>query len=176
MTKIQRFASCISVALLLSIAQGQGQGHGSQAGTETSVNRNGNSSLETKINATAVRIVIATYQIDIGKPGEPPEERKNNCTYSSFPCSQVSNLQIWVKGTNLFVPKSVFADCTDVGNMRLTKEAGGYVLTISGGDASEAYSVKVFFTADRVTRREVYDGESNSLLESTIYKPSPVLN
>jgi len=26
-----------------------------------------------------------------------------------------------------------------------------------------------------VTRREVYDGESNSLLESTTYKPSPVV-
>jgi hypothetical protein len=173
--KTQRMLACVLVLLIVPAVWGQDQKHTSRRTAEASVNRNGNSSLETKINATGLRIVIATYRIDIGKSGAPPEERKNNCTYSSFPCSQVSNLQIWVKGTNLFVPKSVFADCTDVDNMGITSEAGGYVLTLNGGDASEAYSVKVFFTADRVTRREVYDGESNSLLESTTYKPSPVV-
>lgn len=175
MTTIPRFASCISVALLLSIAHGQGQAHGSQAATETSVARNGDSSLDTKIDGIPVRITITAYRIELGKQEEPPPERKNNCTYSSFPCSQVSSLRIWVHGASLFVPRSVFADCTDVGNMRLTKEAGGYVLTLSGGDASEAYSVKVFFTADQVKKREVYDLESGSMRQSTTYMPPPVL-
>jgi hypothetical protein len=174
--KNQRMLACALALLMVPAAWGQDLRNTSRRTAGASVNRNGSSSLEAKINATAVRIVIATYQIDIGKSGAPPEERKNNCTYSSFPCSQVSNLQIWVNGTNLFVPKSVFADCTDVENMGITSEAGGYVLTLNGGDASEAYSVKVFFTADRVTRREVYDGETNSLLESTTYKPSPVVD
>lgn len=174
--KIQKMMAYALVLLVVPAVWCQDQKHTSRRAAEASVNRNGNSSLETKINATAVRIVVATYQIDIGKPGAPPEERKNNCTYSSFPCSQVSNLQIWVKGTSLFVPKSVFADCTDVDNIGIASEAGGYVLTLNGGDASEAYSVKVFFTANRVTRREVYDGESNSLLESTTYKPPSVVN
>jgi hypothetical protein len=175
MTLIQRFA-CISVVLFLSIAQGQGQGHGSQAGTGTSVARNGDSSLDTKIDGTPVRIAITAYRIELGKQQEPPEERKNNCTYSSFPCSQVSSLRIWVNGVNLFVPRSVFADSADVGNMRLTKEAGFYILTFTGGDASEAYSVKVFFTADQVKKREVYDLESGSMRQSTTYMPPPVLD
>jgi hypothetical protein len=114
--------------------------------------------------------------VDIGKQEVPPEERKNNCTYSSFPCSQVSSLKIWVKGSSLFVPRSVFADCADVGNMRLTTEAGIYVLTLTGGDASEAYSVKVFFTPDQVKKREVYDLEAGSMVQTTTYLPPPVLN
>ena len=83
---------------------------------------------------------------------------------------------MWVNGSSLFVPRSVFADCTDVGNMRLTTDAGVYVLTLSGGDASEAYSVKVFFTANQVKKREVYDLESNRLRQSTTYMPPPVLD
>lgn len=180
MTRIQRFISCVSIALSLSIASGQSQsqtrGPKTETGTATSVARNGDSLLETKINGTPVRIAITAYQIDIGKQKEPPPERSNNCTYSSFPCSQVSNLRISVGGTNLFVPRSVFADCTDVGNMSLTTEAGGYVLTLTGGDASEAYSVKVFFTAHEVTKRELHDIESNSMRQSTTYMPPPVLD
>ena len=174
--KIQRMVACTFVLLFVSAAWSQDQKHGSQKAAEASVNRNGNSSLETEINGTAVRIVIAAYPIDIGKQEAPPDERKNNCTYSSFPCSQVSNLRIWVNGANLFVPRSVFADCTDVGNMRLTKDAGGYILTLTGGDASEAYSVKLFFTADQVKKREVYDLESGSMRQSTTYTQPPVLN
>jgi hypothetical protein len=156
-------------------AWGQSQKHGSQAGTEATVARNGGSALDTEINGTPVRIAITQYQIDIGKREEPPAERKNNCTYSSFPCSQVSSLRIRVKGINLFVPRSVFADCTDVGDMRVALEAGDYVLTLTGGDASEAYSVKVFFNGDQVKKREVYDLESGNMRQSTTYMPPPVL-
>ncbi len=63
-----------------------------------------------------------------------------------------------VKGDQLFCSEvGISADCADVGNMRLTVEAGIYALTLAGGDASEAYSVKVFFTSEQVKKREVYD-------------------
>jgi len=182
MTRIQRFILWVSIVLSVSFASGQSrsqsQTHGSKTeiGTAVAVARKGNSLLETKINGTAVRVAITAYQIDLGKQQEPPPERSNNCTYSSFPCSQVSGLQISVGGTNLFVPRSVFADCTDIGNMSLTTEAGGYVLTLTGGDASEAYSVKVFFTGHEITKRELYDLESNSVRQSTTYMPPPVLD
>jgi hypothetical protein len=176
----------MSIVLSVSFASGQSQTqsqsqsqtHGPkiETGTTVAVAREGNSSLETKINGTSVRVAITAYRVDLGKQEEPPPERSNNCTYSSFPCSQVSNLQISVGGINLFVPRSVFADCADIGDMSLTTEAGGYVLTLTGGDASEAYSVKVFFTTHQVTKRELYDLESNSMRQSTTYMPPPVLD
>jgi hypothetical protein len=164
------------VPLFLATVCAQGQKPRTQTGGEKDVARSGSSSLDTEISGTSVRVVATTYQVDIGKQEVPPEERTNNCTYSSFPCSQFSSLRIWVKGTSLFVPRSVFADCADVGNMRLTVEAGVYVLTLAGGDASEAYSVKVFFTSEQVKKREVYDLESGSLRQSTTYAPPPVLD
>ena len=176
MNIIRRFIACMFVPVFLSTAWGQGQKHGSQTGAATPVARSGSSSLDTQINGTSVRIVATVHQEDIGKQEVPPEERKNNCTYSSFPCSQVTSLRIWVKGASLFVPRSVFADCTDVGNMSLSSEAGVYVLTLTGGDASEAYTVKVFFTSDQVKKREVYDLESGSMRQSTTYAPPPVLD
>jgi hypothetical protein len=169
------FVVCALILLFLSVASGQSQKRGSEARMETTVARDGGSSLGTEINGIPVQIAIAQYQIDIGKKEEPPAERKNNCTYSSFPCSQVSSLRIRVKGISLFVPRSVFADCADVGNMRLALEGGDYVLTLTGGDASEAYSVKVFFNANQVKKREVYDLESGSMRQSTTYMPPPVL-
>jgi hypothetical protein len=164
------------VPLFLSTAWGQDQKHGTKTGAAIAVARSGSSSLDTEVNGTPVRIVVTAHQVDIGRQEVPPEERKNNCTYSSFPCSQVSSLRIWVKGASLFIPRSVFADCTDVGNMSLSTEAGVYVLTLSGGDASEAYTVKVFFTSDQVKKREVYDFESGSMRQSTTYAPPPVLD
>lgn len=176
MIRIWKFALFMSISLFLSTAWGQSQKHGSETKTETAVTHNGESSLKAEINEVPIRITITTRQIDIGPQQALPAERKNNCTYSSFPCSQVSSLRIWVKGTNLFVPRSVFADCTDIGNMRLTTEAGIYILTLTGGDASETYSVKVFFTADQVKKREVYDLESGTMRQSTTYMPPPVLD
>ena len=143
------------------------------------VAQSGDSVLETKVGGKTIRVVITTYRIDIGSPSqEPPPagEANTNCTYSRFPCSQVSNLQVWVEGKRLFVPRSAFADAADVGNMSVTSEAGAYAVALDGGDASEAYTVKLFFGAHRVRKRELYHLESDSLLEVTTYLPSPVLN
>lgn len=172
---IRRFSAGIFVLMLVSAAWCQNQKLGTQRALQATVRSSGDSTLDVKINGTAVRIVISAYEIDIGEQGEPPEIQKNNCTYSSYPCSQVSNLQIWVNGSNLFVPRSVFAECTDIGNMRLTKIAGFYILTLTGGDASGAYSVKIYFTANQVKKRAVYNLEANSMCEYTTYLPPKVL-
>ena len=139
----------------------------------------GDSELETKIAAKTIRIVVSTYKVDLGSPNPTPPptgEAKTNCTYSRFPCNQVSNLKIWVAGKRLFVPRSVFADRADVGSMSVASEAGMNVLTLNGGDASEGYTLKVFFDAGHVKKRELYDVESNSLLQVTTYLPPPKLD
>jgi len=170
--KTKLLFSYVVVSLLVSVSLCQSTKPALSAEKDVAVAKIGKSSIATVIGKIPIRILISNYQINIGKPEEePPSERKNNCTYSSYPCSQVSNLQIWVKGKELFVPRSVFADCTDVRSMRIEKNAGAYVLILSGGDASEAYGVKIFFNTDQITKRDVYDLESNSLRQTTTYMP-----
>lgn len=167
--------------IMLLTAHGYCMGS-SQAADENKlvrVNPNGDSRLEAKANRKSIRVVISTYRVDFGNrnPTPPPTgEARTNCTYSRVPCSQVSNLRIWVAGKKLFVPRSVFADSTDIGNMSVTSKAGVNVLTLIGGDASESYTLRVFFGAARVKKRELYDLESNTLVQVTTYLQPPVLN
>ena len=145
----------------------------------TKVLESGDSVLEAMVSGKPIRVVITTYRVDLGatRPTPPPTgEGNTNCTYSRFPCSQVSNLRIWVAGNRLFVPRSVFADIADVGNMSMASEGGVNILTLVGGDGSEAYSVKVFFGVDRVKKREFYGLESNKVLQVTTYQPLPVFD
>lgn len=137
----------------------------------------GDSVLNGVARGQAVRVVISTYKRDVGRPGEPaPRVRRTNCTYSRYPCSQVNNLRIWVNGKELFLSRSLFADLADVGTMVLTSDAGVNLLTLVGGDASESYTVKVYFDADRVEKREVYSNEAGSLSETTTYAPPAALD
>ena len=130
-----------------------------------------------KVDGKTIRVVLSTNKIDIGGSDQtPPQVRKTSCTYSKFPCSQISNLNISVNGKKLFVPRSVFADRTDVGTMNLSGADGINVITLVGGDASEGYTVKVFFDGRRVKKRELYSNEANSLDEATTYFRPVVLN
>ncbi len=60
--------------------------------------------------------------------------------------------------------------------MRLSAAAGINVLVLNGGDASEGYTVKVFFDANRVLKREVRADEAGSLAEVTTYHARAVLD
>jgi len=60
--------------------------------------------------------------------------------------------------------------------MNLSGAEGINVITLIGGDASEGFTVKVFFDGRRVKRRELYSNEANSLDEVTTYLPLAVLN
>lgn len=143
------------------------------------ISASGESTLETKLAGTTIRVVVSTYIIDLGGYiATPPATgtAQTNCTYSRCPCSQVRNIAIWVGDKRLFVPRSVFADSTDLGTMSLAFKSGTSILTLVGGDASESYSLKVYFDRKGVKKREIYDLESNSLLEETTYLTPPVLD
>jgi len=151
----------------------------SQAGAAqpTRVAAEGDSMLSVSLGGQVVRVTVSTAKVDIGKPGQsPPRVQKTNCTYSRYPCSQVTNLSITRAGKELIVPRSVFADLADIGTMVLEGVGAANVLTLYGGDGSEGYKVRVVFDTGRVKKREVYASEANALLETTTYMPPPVLN
>jgi len=169
---------CLTI-LMFSSSSLSGQSQIANEVKPTKVALSGESELETKVAGKTIRVTISTYKVDLDSPNPMPPptgEAKTNCTYSRFPCNQVSNLRIWVAGKRIFVPRSVFADRADAGNMSVTSEAGMYVLSLDGGDASEGYTLKVFFDAGHVKKRELYDVESNSLLQVTTYLPPPKLD
>jgi hypothetical protein len=170
--------ACLYLMILLAVCgSAVGNNQIADINKPVTINPNGDSVLEGKVDGKTIRVVLSTNKIDIGGSDQtPPQVRKTSCTYSKFPCSQISNLNISVNGKKLFVPRSVFADRTDVGTMNLSGADGINVITLVGGDASEGYTVKVFFDGRRVKKRELYSNEANSLDEATTYFRPVVLN
>src|SRR5580658_7304341 len=113
----------------------------------------GTTAIAAVFGAAPVSIKITTHEIDIGKPSDAPGKRLGSCTYSRFPCVAVDDLDISVNGKRLFVPRSVYADLTDINVASLHQEKKQYVLTLLGGDASESYTVNVFFNGAIVKER-----------------------
>lgn len=106
---------------------------------------------------TNVQVVIKTHEVQIGKPSDPrPGIIESNCTYSRYPCSVVDFIGITVNGVRLFVPRSAFADLADLNLGKIEASKMGWVLTLTGGDASESYVVKIEFDTNGVNKRTVF--------------------
>ena len=76
-----------------------------------------------------------------------------------------------IAGKSVFIPRSVFADLSDVNDAKLIMQKGAYVLLLTGGDASESYIVKIGFNSQRVTYRSVTSGEfPQHPLQETFYR------
>ena len=128
---------------------------------------------ETLVTATAGKLTaqIKTHEVQIGKPSDQrPTTIESNCTYSRYPCSLVDRIDITVNGSKLYVPRSVFCDLADLTAAELTAGQKTSTLTLYGGDASEAYIVKVEFDTTAVKRRTLSSRLSpNEPLQETIY-------
>lgn len=131
----------------------------------------GVTTLNTDIKGIRVQVDIRTYQLDIGRSSDGiPTVRENICTYSKYPCSPVQGIDISVGSAKIFVPKSSFADLSDLSSARLFAKNGSMILVLDGGDASESYTVKLFFNGEHVYRRLFYpSGDANEPTEDTKY-------
>jgi hypothetical protein len=90
---------------------------------------------------------------------------------SRIPCSVVDGLEITIGGKSVFIPRSVFADLSDVNDAKVIMQKGAYVLLLTGGDASESYIVKIVFDSQRVIYRSVTSGEfQQHPLQETFYR------
>jgi hypothetical protein len=157
----------LSVCLLLCAAS-----HTMASATSsTPVAATGATRLGAVLSDHRVVINIWTHKVDIGKMGvERPDVSHNNCTYSRIPCSVVEAFQITVDGSAIFVPRSAFCDLSDVATMEVEAINGHFMLAVFGGDASEAYEVKLEFDTERTTRRVMASGmDANHPLEITTY-------
>jgi hypothetical protein len=130
---------------------------------------------ETVVTASAGKLTaqvrIRTREVQIGKPSDGrPAVIESNCTYSKYPCSLVDHLTITVNGRPLFIPRSIFCDLADLTSAELRASEPRSALILYGGDASEAYIVKIEFDATQVKSRTLSSGLSPSEpLQETIY-------
>lgn len=130
---------------------------------------------ETRVVVTlghrSIEVVLKTHEVQIGKPSDPrPDVISSSCTYSRYPCSIVDHIDIKVNNNSIFVPRSVFCDLADLDTAELGASGKGIILTLTGGDASEAYIVKIWFDAEAVKRRILWSAiEPKQPLEETVY-------
>lgn len=107
-----------------------------------------------------VRVKIITHEMQIGIPSDKrPDVIRSGCTYSRYPCSVVDYIDISVGGKPLFIPRSVFCDLSDLNTADVRIDQKKSILTLTGGDASESYIVKIEFDTERVKRRSKYWSE-----------------
>jgi hypothetical protein len=118
----------------------------------TRVVSEGATRLGATIGSHQVVINIWTHKIDTGKM-ERPEIPHTSCTYSRELCVLVDAVQFIVDKNAIFVPRSAFCDLSDLIKIELDMIGGHLVLTVFGGDASEAYEAKIEFDTGKVTRR-----------------------
>ncbi|MEW5950237.1 MAG: hypothetical protein AB1711_12630 [Thermodesulfobacteriota bacterium] len=106
-----------------------------------------------------VQVKIRTYEVQIGKPSDKrPDVIRSSCTYSKYPCSIVDYIDIIVNDKAILVPRSVFCDLADLNTAEVKIEQKKAILTLTGGDASESYIVKIEFDKERVKRRVTSSG------------------
>lgn len=131
----------------------------------------GNTLVDAASGQTKVQVVLKTHKMEIGKPADPrPAVIESNCTYSKFPCSLVDGLTIHVNGNALFVPRSVFADLADLNTVDVKPAGKVWDLTISGGDGSEGFIVRITFDTEQVVRRTLASAISpKKPLQETVY-------
>lgn len=82
--------------------------------------------------------------------------------------SQIADLVITIDGDPVAVPLSAIADGYDPGFMRMTASKTGVIVTISGSDGADGYSLEVTVEGGRVSRRRVLV-VGDRVAEETLY-------
>ena len=137
---------------------------------QTPVKSTGETIIAARYPDLAIQAKIATHEIAIGQPSDGrPEVIRSNCTYSRYPCSIVDHIDISVNGKSIFVPRSVFSDLADLNWAEIRVNKNSATLILDGGDASESYTLKIFFDAQRVKSRILIAGEFGDVLQQTTY-------
>lgn len=66
---------------------------------------------------------------------------------------------ISVDESEVRVPRSAYSDLGDIVSVEVSPKGKAFVLTITGGDASESYIARLMFDKHRVFERRIYPGE-----------------
>ncbi len=124
----------------------------------TPVSSNGTTTVTMSVKGKELKALIQTMVVP-KMASSSSEEHFAQCTSSRTPCVLTSQIKLLDGTSEVFVPRGAYADLGDIFSAELTMSNGLFVLTIRGGDASEAYIAKLEFNKDRVIRRTLYSAE-----------------
>lgn len=117
---------------------------------------------ETRVSAvlgkTKAEATFRTSTVQISG-AEEKNRRFAQCTYSRIPCSLTEQVRVRIDGSDVFIPRSAYADLGDITSAELAGSDNRVTLTIRGGDASESYVAKLLFGKDGLAERRLYSGE-----------------
>lgn len=93
------------------------------------------------------------------------------------PKTLVSHLTAAIRGQDVFIPLSAFADLGNPHTVEVKMTKLGFDILISGGDASASYHARLAFDKSALVRRRVQHGEfKNEAWEETRYKFNQMRN
>jgi len=139
--------------------------------TKVPIVSNGVTEINSVLGGMRVTIRILTREIAINKLGHAiKSESSSRCTLSKYPCSVVVSFNIRVGGNDLFIPRSLFCDLSDINNIEIMMYKNEAKLKVLGGDASESYVVNIIFDSNEVKSRSFASAMApGEHLQDTVY-------
>jgi hypothetical protein len=118
---------------------------------------NGETTVLSTLGKSELSAVFETKTAEIEQNDKIP--RFAQCTYSRMPCVLTSRIKLSINQREIPLPRSVFADLGDIHTASFSARKGLFVLTIHGGDASEAYIAEIIFNKDQLLARRLISAE-----------------
>jgi hypothetical protein len=140
------------IALVLCCQFCFAQGRGSK------VAPSGETTVSAALGKTKAEASFRTSTVQVSGTQEK-HRRFAQCTYSRIPCSLTEQVRVLIDGSEVFIPRSAYADLGDITTAEFAMNDNRVTLTIRGGDASESYVAKLLFGKDGLTERRLYSGE-----------------
>jgi hypothetical protein len=110
------------------------------------------------LGKTNAQAIFRTSTVQISGT-EDKTRRFAQCTYSRIPCSLTEQVRVLIDGSEVFIPRSAYADLGDITSAEFATSDNQVMLTIRGGDGSESYVAKLLFGKNGVAERRLYSGE-----------------
>lgn len=99
------------------------------------------------------------------------------CTGARVPCLLTLDLKLSLDGSPIHVPREILVDLGDPVDIGIAEHNGDIVLTVTGGDASEAYKLVATVHGGRITGYDFFSLLDESTPLFTVrYPPQPVMN
>lgn len=141
-----------------------------RASAEEPISRRGETRFSESLAGHEINVRIQTREVSVPLDKEEQLQKTFSCTFSRDPCSLTESLEISVDGKSIFVPRSAFETSSDFISGEIRKFKQNYILSLRGGDGSEAYVLEIEFDDRHVIQRVVRQpGGAKKILEKTIY-------
>lgn len=113
---------------------------------------NGSTVLELKSQTLDLVTEIKTHEIQISSSDDKTGMKTPYCTGSRTPCLLTDEMKISINNNPVFVRPSILCELPDLNTAEVVMQNRKPSLILTGGDASEAYKVKIDFDATGVQR------------------------